>query len=173
MDRQLSFSDAEFTQKRRQTRKEIFLARMDKLIPWPCLEAIIEPHYPKPGNGCRSFPLPIMLRIQCLQQLYSLSDPAMEDALYEIASMRLFTRLSLDKSIPDRTTIMNCRYLLEVHNLARAIFMGVNQWLTESGIFLKEGSLVDAMIIEAPTSTKNQTGQRDPQMHQARKVLLD
>jgi IS5 family transposase len=93
----------------------------------------------------------------------------MEDALYEIASMRLFAGLSLDKAIPDRTTIMNFRHLLEAHNLARAIFTDVNQWLTESGIVLKEGSLVDATIIEAPTSTKNQTGQRDPQMHQTRK----
>ncbi len=169
MDQQLSFSDAEFTQKRRQTRKEIFLARMDKLIPWHRLETIIEPHYPKPGNGRRPYPLSTMLRIHCLQQWYSLSDPAMEDALYEIASMRLFAGLSLDKAIPDRTTIMNFRHLLEAHNLARAIFTDVNQWLTESGIVLKEGSLVDATIIEAPTSTKNQTGQRDPQMHQTRK----
>jgi IS5 family transposase len=169
MDQQLSFSDAEFTQKRRQTRKEIFLARMDKLIPWHRLETIIEPHYPKPGNGRRPYPLFTMLRIHCLQQWYSLSDPAMEDALYEIASMRLFAGLSLDKAIPDRTTIMNFRHLLEAHNLARAIFTDVNQWLTESGIVLKEGSLVDATIIEAPTSTKNQTGQRDPQMHQTRK----
>ncbi len=169
MDQQLSFSDAEFTQKRRQARKEIFLARMDKLIPWHRLETIIEPHYPKPGNGRRPYPLSTMLRIHCLQQWYSLSDPAMEDALYEIASMRLFAGLSLDKAIPDRTTIMNFRHLLEAHNLARAIFTDVNQWLTESGIVLKEGSLVDATIIEAPTSTKNQTGQRDPQMHQTRK----
>ncbi len=93
----------------------------------------------------------------------------MEDALYEIASMRLFAGLSLDKAIPDRTTIMNFRHLLKAHNLARAIFTDVNQWLTESGIVLKEDSLVDATIIEAPTSTKNQTGQRDPQMHQTRK----
>ena len=155
MEQQLSFSDAEFTQKRRQTRKEIFLARMDELIPWHRLEAIIEPHYPKPGNGRRPYPLSTMLRIHCLQQWYSLSDPAMEDALYEIASLRLFTGLSLDKAIPDRTTIMNFRHLLETHNLARAIFTDVNQWLTESGSVLKEGSLVDATIIEAPTSTKN------------------
>ena len=93
----------------------------------------------------------------------------MEDALYEIMPMRLFTGLSLDKAIPDRTTIMNFRHLLETHNLARAIFTDVNQWLTESGIVLKEGSLVDATIIEAPTSTKNQAGQRDPEMHQTRK----
>ncbi len=124
---------------------------------------------PNPVMGLRPYPLSTMLWIHCLQQWYSLSYPAMEDVLYEIRSMRLFARLSLDKAIPDRTTIMNFRHLLEAHNLARAIFTDVNQWLTESGIVLKEGSLVDATIIEAPTSTKNQTGQRDPEMHQTRK----
>jgi transposase, IS5 family len=113
MDHQLTFADSEFNQKRRRTRKEIFLGRMDKLIPWNRLESIIEPHYPKAGNGRRPYPLSTMLRIHSMQQLYSLSDPAMEDALYEIASMRLFSGLSLDKPIPDHTTIMNFRHLLE------------------------------------------------------------
>ena len=169
MDHQLTFADSEFNQKRRRTRKEIFLGRMDKLIPWNRLESIIEPHYPKAGNGRRPYPLSTMLRIHSMQQWYSLSDPAMEDALYEIASMRLFSGLSLDKPIPDHTTIMNFRHLLERKKLAREIFKEVNQWLTEAGVLLKESTLVDATIIEAPTSTKNKSGERDPEMHQAKK----
>ena len=169
MDHQLTFADSEFNQKRRRTRKEIFLGRMDKLIPWKRLESIIEPHYPKAGNGRRPYPLSTMLRIHCMQQWYSLSDPAMEDALYEIASMRIFAGLSLDKPIPDHTTIMNFRHLLERKKLARKIFKEVNQWLTDAGVLLKEGTLVDATIIEAPTSTKNKSGERDPDMHQTKK----
>ncbi len=161
MDQQLTFSDSEFSNKRRQTRKEKFLGRMDKLIPWARLEAVIEPHYPKAGNGRRSYLLSTMLRIHCMQQWYNLSDPAMEDALYEIASMRLFAGLSLDKAIPDHTTILKFRHLLERQGLARQVFEEVNQWLSEAGVLLKEGSLVDATIIEAPSSTKNKTGERD------------
>ena len=171
MDQQLTFADSEFSNKRRQTRKEKFLGRMDKLIPWTRLENVIEPHYPKPGNGRRPYPLSTMLRIQCMQQWYSLSDEAMEDALYEIASMRLFAGLSLDKAIPDHSTILKFRHLLEHHGLARQIFDEVNQWLSEAGVLIKEGSLIDATIIEAPSSTKNRSGERDPEMHQTKKAL--
>lgn len=169
MDNQLSFADCEFIQKRRQTRKEKFLARMDKLIPWCRLEDLIKPHYPKPGKGRRPYPLSSMLRVHCLQQWYSLSDPAMEDALYEVASMRLFVGLSLENPIPDHSTILHFRHLLEKHQLGRAIFEEISRWLSEAGILLKEGTLVDATIIEAPTSTKNKSGQRDPEMHQTKK----
>mgnify|MGYP000512817348 CR=1 FL=1 len=169
MIHQLTFADSEFSQKRRKTRKEIFLGRMDNLIPWKRLEKIITPHYPKAGKGRRPYPLSAMLRIHCMQNWYSLSDPAMEDALYEIASMRLFAGLSLDKAIPDHTTIMNFRHLLERKGLTRKLFKEVNQWLTEAGVLLKEGTLVDATIIEAPTSTKNKTGERDPEIHQTKK----
>ena len=169
MDYQLTFADSEFNQKRRQTRKEVFLGRMDKIIPWKRLESIIKPHYPKAGNGRRPYPLSTMLRIHCMQHWYNLSDPAMEDALYEIASMRQFSGLSLDKAIPDYTTIMNFRHLLERKGLARKLFTEVNQWLTDAGVLLKEGTLVDATIIEAPSSTKNNSGQRDPEMHQTKK----
>jgi len=169
MNHQLTFADNEFSQKPRKTRKEIFLGRMDKLIPWKRLEGIIKPHYPKAGNGRRPYPLSTMLRIHFMQNWYNLSDPAMEEALYEIASMRLFAGLSLDKAIPDHTTIMNFRHLLERKGLTRKLFKEVNQWLTEAGVLLKEGTLVDATIIEAPTSTKNKTGERDPEMHQTKK----
>ena len=107
MSHQLTFADSEFSSKRRQTRKEIFLSRMDNLLPWSQLLEVIEPFYPKAGNGRRPYALETMFRIHCMQQWYSLGDEAMEDALYEIASMRQFAQLSLDKAIPDRTTIMN------------------------------------------------------------------
>ena len=155
MDHQLTFADSEFSSKRRQTRKEIFLSRMDALLPWTMLLEIIEPVYPKAGNGRQPYPLQTMFRIHCLQHWYNLSDGAMEDALYEIASMRLFAHLSLDGAIPDRTTIMNFRHLLERHQLARQLLETINQWLTDSGVMMKQGTLVDATIIEAPTSTKN------------------
>ncbi len=169
MDHQLSFADCEFTSKRRQTRKEKFLSRMEKLIPWQRLESVIEPHYPKAGNGRKPYPLPTMLRIHCMQLWYCMSDPAMEDALYEIASMRLFAGLSLDGAIPDHTTIMNFRHLLERHGLARKIFNEVSTWLSDAGVLVKEGTLLDATIIEAPSSTKNKAGERDPEMHQTKK----
>lgn len=119
MEQQLSFSDSEYQNKWHQTRKEKFLARMEKLVPWQRLESVIEPYYPKAGNGRRPYPLMTMLRVHCLQQWYSLSDLAMEDALYEITSMRRFAGLTLDKPIPDHTTIINFRHLLERHGLGR------------------------------------------------------
>ncbi|OMH27012.1 IS5 family transposase [Motiliproteus sp. MSK22-1] len=169
MSHQLTFADSEFDSKRRQTRKEKFLGRMENLVPWQRLESVIEPYYPKAGNGRRPYPLMTMLRIHCMQQWYSMSDPAMEDALYEIASMRLFAGLSLDKPIPDHSTILKFRHLLERHNLARKIFDEVSNWLAEAGVLVKEGSLIDATIIEALSSTKNKTGERDPEMHQTKK----
>ncbi|STG07030.1 IS5 transposase and trans-activator [Escherichia coli] len=169
MSHQLTFADSEFSTKRRQTRKEIFLSRMEHILPWQNMTAVIEPFYPKAGNGRRPYPLETMLRIHCMQHWYNLSDGAMEDALYEIASMRLFARLSLDSALPDRTTIMNFRHLLEQHQLARQLFKTINRWLAEAGVMMTQGTLVDATIIEAPSSTKNKEQQRDPEMHQTKK----
>ena len=169
MVQQLGFSDLDFRKGKHITRKEKFLAKMEVIIPWCKLEALIEPYYPKAGNGRRPYPLSSMLRVHCLQQWYSLSDPATEDSLYEIASMRRFAKLSLDKSIPDHTTIMKFRHLLEMHHLGRKIFDTINQWLEESGVLVKEGSSIDATIIEAPSSTKNKLKLRDPDMHQTKK----
>ena len=118
---------------------------------------VIEPFYPKAGNGRRPYPLETMLRIHCMQHWYNLSDGAMEDALYEIASMRLFARLSLDSALPDRTTIMNFRHLLEQHQLARQLFKTINRWLAEAGVMMTQGTLVDATIIEAPSSTRTKS----------------
>ncbi|MSD66006.1 IS5 family transposase [Escherichia coli] len=142
---------------------------MEQILPWQNMVEVIEPFYPKAGNGRRPYPLETMLRIHCMQHWYNLSDGAMEDALYEIASMRLFARLSLDSALPDRTTIMNFRHLLEQHQLARQLFKTINRWLAEAGVMMTQGTLVDATIIEAPSSTKNKEQQRDPEMHQTKK----
>ena len=166
---QLSFSEAEFHHKKRKTRREIFLDQMDLLIPWKPLEKKIARHYPKPGKGRKPYPLNTMLRVHCMQLFYNLSDPAMEDALYEIESMRRFAGLSLSGPLPDETTILKFRHLLEQHKLGKEILKEVNRHLEKEGLLLREGTIVDATIISAPTSTKNQSGQRDPEMHQTKK----
>ena len=169
MNHQLTFADSEFNGKRRKTRKELFLARMEALLPWAMMLEVIEPVYPKAGNGRRPYPLDTMLRIHCMQQWYSLSDGAMEDALYEIASMRLFAKLSLDQAIPDPPTTMTSPRLLEQHQPARPLSAAVNLCLSDAGIMMKQGTLVDATLIEAPCSTKNKRGERDGEMHQTKK----
>jgi transposase, IS5 family len=166
---QLSFSDAEHAGKRKQTRREVFLAEMEQVVPWKVLLAQIEPHYPKAGRGRHPYALETMLRIHLLQQWYALSDPAMEEALYEIASMRQFARLSLLEAIPDETTILNFRHLLERHGLAAKLLEAVNRHLQGKGLLLRQGTIVDATIIDAPSSTKNRSGARDPEMHQTKK----
>ncbi|WPG41324.1 IS5 family transposase [Variovorax sp. EBFNA2] len=165
---QISFSDAEQAGKRKKTRREIFLAEMELVVPWRALLKVIEPHYPVAGRGRRPYPLEAMLRVHLMQNWFALSDPAMEEALYEIASLRTFARLGLE-SIPDETTILNFRHLLEANDLAEDIFKRVNAHLARKGLLLKRGSIVDATIIAAPSSTKNESGERDPQMHQTKK----
>jgi IS5 family transposase len=168
--KRLSFSDAEYGGKRKRTRREVFLAEMDRAVPWRQLEAQIEPHYPKVGGGRPPYALSMMLRIHCLQQRYGLSDPAMEEALYEIASIRQFAGLSLARgAVPDETTILKFRHLLERHELARQIFETIKGHLQVKGLMLRQGTIVDATIVSAASSTKNSTGERDPEMHQTRK----
>src|SRR5690554_2084108 len=167
---QLSFSDAEFHAKRKVTRREKFLAEMERAIPWKVFADLVEPHYPKPGNGRRPYPLEVMLRIHFMQQWFNLSDPAMEEALYDSTSIRNFAKLSLTRgSIPDETTILNFRHLLEKHNIAEEMFKGVNLLLQDYGLMVRRGTSVDATIIDAPSSTKNAQGARDPEMHQTKK----
>src|SRR5680860_982488 len=165
---QITFSEAEYKNKKRKTRREIFLERMDKLIPWNQLEKKVAHYYPKGQNGRPPYPLSSMLRVHCMQLFYNLSDPAMEDALYEIESMRCFAGLKLDR-LPDETTILKFRHFLERHGLGKVLFKEVNKHLEKNGLMLREGSIVDASIISAPSSTKNESGQRDPEMHQTRK----
>lgn len=165
---QISFADAEYCHKKRKTRREQFLERMDTLIPWARLEKRIARFYPKGKNGRPPYPLATMLRVHCMQLFYNLSDPAMEDALYEIESMRRFAGLRLER-IPDETTILNFRHFLEQHGLGQKVFKEINQHLASQGLMLKEGTIVDATILSAPSSTRNRSGQRDPEMHQTRK----
>ena len=166
---QISFADAEYAGKRKKTRREVFLEEMELVVPWKGLLKLIEPHYPLAGRGRRPYPLESMLRVHLMQNWFALSDPAMEEALYEIASLRSFARLSLNEAIPDETTILNFRHLLEESDLAEDILKLVNAHLARKGLLLKRGSIVDATIIAAPSSTKNADGQRDPEMHQTKK----
>jgi transposase, IS5 family len=167
---QISFSDVEYGAKRKQTRREIFLAEMDAVIPWARLMELIEPFYPKAGNGRRPYALETMLRIHFMQQWFALSDPTMEESLYDVASMRRFAGLSLTRgNIPDETTILNFRHLLEKNSLAPRLLTEVNALLSERGLLLRQGTIVDATIINAPSSTKNESGKRDPEMHQTKK----
>ena len=167
--KQLSFADAEYAGKRKKTRREAFLEEMDLVVPWKTLLKVIEPFYPVAGNGRRPYPLSTMLRVHLMQNWFALSDPAMEEALYEIASLRIFAGLDLREAIPDETTILNFRHLLEEYDLAEEILKQVNGHLARKGLLLKRGSIVDATIIAAPSSTKNAEGERDPEMHQTKK----
>ena len=165
---QISFLDAEYNQKKKKTRREIFLESMEQVVPWKRLEKRIKKHYSSATTGRPAYPLSSMLRIHCMQHWYNMSDPAMEDALYEIYSMRKFAGLSLER-IPDETTILNFRHLLERHKLGEKIFKEISKLIEEHGLILKEGTAVDATIIPAPSSTKNAEGKRDPEMHQTKK----
>jgi transposase, IS5 family len=167
---QLTFGDAEGMGKRKRTRREIFLAEMEQVVPWSALLSLIEPHYPKAGRpGRPPYSLATMLRIHFLQQWYALSDPAMEEALHDTPVMRRFARLSGLDNVPDETTILNFRRLLETQGLSAKLFERVNTHLARKGQSLRSGTIVDATIIAAPSSTKNQEGARDPDMHQAKK----
>lgn len=147
---QITFSEAGYQTKKRKTRREIFLERMDKLIPWKQLEKKVARYYPKGENGRPPYPLSAMLRVHCLQLFYNLSDPAMEDALYEIESMRRFAGLKLDR-LPDESTILKFRHFLERHGLGKVLFKEVNKHLEKHDLMLREGSIVDATIISAPS----------------------
>ena len=166
---QSSFAEREYDSKKRMTRREKFLAKMDGLMPWERLEARIEPFYAKAGRGRRPYPLGTMLRIHCVQLFYNLSDPGMEDLLYEAESVRRFAGLRLLEALPDETTILNFRHLLEKHGLGAGLFEEINAHLAARGHRLSRGTIVDASIIDAPSSTKNKDGARDPEMHQTKK----
>src|SRR6202011_2115132 len=142
---------------------------MERVVPWVSLLKVIEPFYPVVGRGRRPYPLESMLRIHLMQNWFGLSDPAMEEALYEIVSMRRFAAVTLESGIPDETTILNFRRLIEENELAPMIFDRISALLTRKGLMLKRGTIVDATIIAAPSSTKNASGERDPEMHQTKK----
>ena len=168
--KQTTFASAAWEKKGKVTRRERFLKEMDPVIPWKHLNRLIEPHYPKAGNGTQPMPQERMLRIYFMQQWFNLSDPAMEDSLYDSESMRRFAGIELSEdAIPDETTILRFRHLLEKHYLTQAIFAQIRTLLEQKRLLLKSGTIVDATIIEAPPSTKNAEQARDPEMHQTRK----
>ncbi len=168
--KQTTFASLAFEHKKKLTRREQFLKEMNEVVPWARLVKRIEPHYPRAGNGRQPMPLESMLRIYFLQQWFNLSDPAAEDSLYDIESMRRFAGIELgDQAVPDETTILNFRRLLECHRLTEAIFQEVNRLLSAKHLLLKSGTLVDATIISAPSSTKNKDKVRDPEMTQTKK----
>jgi IS5 family transposase len=168
--KQTTFASAAWDKKGKVTRRERFLAEMDAVIPWARLLGLIEPHYPKAGNGTQPMPMERMLRIYFMQNWFNLSDPAAEDALYDSESMRRFAGIELvEDAVPDESTILRFRHLLEQHKLTERIFAQIRSLLEEKRLLLKSGTIVDATIIAAPPSTKNAEGKRDPQMHQARK----
>jgi IS5 family transposase len=168
--RQRSLAETGFELVTKRTRKREFLDEMEQVVPWAELIALIKPHAPKGKAGRPPFPVPTMLRIHFMQQWFGLSDPAMEEALHEVPLYREFAGLDAGMSrLPDETTILRFRHLLEAHALAQPLLATVNAVLADKGLLLKTGTIVDATLIAAPSSTKNNTGERDPDMHQTKK----
>jgi IS5 family transposase len=168
---QLSLAhQADFQRYTKKTRREQFLEEMDAVMPWAELLALVAPYYSKGETGRKPVGLEIMLRVYFLQQWFNLSDPGAEDALYESAVLRRFAGIDLGRApAPDETTILNFRHLLEEHELCGQMLDAVNHYLESRGIRIATGTIVDATIIHAPSSTKNSSGERDPEMHQTKK----
>ncbi len=170
--KQMSLGAAGFERKTKRTRKREFLDEMNLVVPWSELVALVTPHAPARGakGGRPPFAVETMLRIHFLQQWFNLSDPAMEEALYDTPMFREFAGLDMGEDhLPDESTILRFRHLLEAHSLSVQILATVNAILTAKGLLLKQGTVVDATLIAAPSSTKNQDGERDPEMHQTKK----
>jgi len=168
--KQQSFSSLEQAHKKKRTKREVFLGEMDAVVPWARLEALIAPHYTKPRKGRPQMPLVVMLRIYFLQQWYGLSDPGAEEALYDMHSMREFAGLDFaHDTIPDETTILNFRHLLEAHNLTEGLFGAVSEYLEDQSLLMRGGTIMDATLIAASPSTKNKSAKRDPDMSQTKK----
>jgi len=169
--RQRSLLGNGFEKYRKQTRKEVFLNEMEQIIPWKELTAVIAPFYPKPeGAGRKPKGIERMLRIYFMQHWFSLSDPGAEEALYDSRVMREFAQIDLgEEPVPDESTILHFRHLMEKHDLGGKLFDAVNHYLAENGMTVTHGTIVDATIIAAPSSTKNKAKKRDPDMHQTKK----
>jgi transposase, IS5 family len=170
MRQQTLGAQAGFEKYARKSRRELFLEEMEQVVPWAKLEGLVEPHYPKGENGRPPVGLGIMLRIYFVQQWFNLSDPGVEEALYDSPALRRFARVDLGRAAaPDETTICKFRHLLEEQDLGGGMLEAVNLHLQARGIRITTGTIVDATIIHAPSSTKNQKQERDPEMHQTRK----
>ena len=169
-EKQMTFANTGFERYSRQTKRAVFLDEMNAIVPWKRLCALIAPHYPTGEGGRPPIPLERMLRIYFLQQWFNLSDPGVEEALYDMVSMRTFAGIDLgDAPAPDETTVCKFRHLLEQNDLGPAILREVNQFLASRKVKISTGKIVDATIIEASSSTKNSSGERDPEMHQTKK----
>jgi transposase, IS5 family len=170
MNRQMSFAQSEYAGKKKVTRREKFLAEMERVVPWARLIALIQPHYPTGRRGRPPSGLERMLRIYFLQQWYTLADEALEDALYDSHALRNFAGIDLSvDAVPDATTLLGFRHLLEEYALTPEILREINVHLSEHALFLRTGTIIDATIIAAPPSTKNARKERDPEMHQTKK----
>ena len=170
MENQTSFAVSEWSQKKKKTKREKFLSQMEELVPWTRLVGLIKPHYPSGRRGRPPMGIEKMLRVYFLQQWYGLADEALEDAIYDSQAMRLFVGIDLSQEgVPDATTLLKFRHLLERHDLTRSIFEEITTMLSEQKCLMKEGTIVDATIIASPSSTKNKNRQRDPEMHQTKK----
>jgi IS5 family transposase len=170
MRQQTLASQASFEKFGRKGKRELFLDQMEQVVPWSELLALVEPHYPKAGNGRQPVGLAIMLRTYFLQQWFNLSDPGMEEAFYDSAALRRFAGVDLGiAAAPDETTILRFRHILEQHALCGQMLDTVNLYLESKGIRISTGTIVDATLINAPSSTKNASKARDPEMHQTRK----
>jgi transposase, IS5 family len=170
MQRQGSFSQAEYAVKKKQTRRDKFLSEMERVVPWARLVERLRPLYPKGERGRPPIGLERMLRIYFLQQWYGLADEALEDALYDSQALRGFAGIDLAvASVPDATTLLHFRHWLEQHELTKVLFDEIGAMLEERGLLMRQGTIVDATIIAAPSSTKNKEKSRDPEMHQTRK----
>jgi transposase, IS5 family len=170
MQRQGSFSQSEYAGKKKQTRRDKFLAEMEQVVPWARLVERLRPLYPTGERGRPPIGLERMLRIYFVQQWYGLADEALEDALYDSQALRVFAGIDLNRDpVPDATTLLKFRHWLEQHDLTKALFDEVGALLTERGLLMRQGTIVDATIIAAPPSTKNKEKTRDPEMHQTRK----
>ena len=168
--KQLTLAAVGFERYAKTTRRAGFLAEMERVVPWSALCALLEPFYPKPGNGRPPIGIERMLRIYCLQQWFNLSDPAVEEALYDSLAMRRFVDIDLGREpVPDETTVCRFRHLLEAHDLGQKLFDEVQRHLAANGLKVATGTIVDATIINAPSSTKNADKARDPEMHQTKK----
>jgi IS5 family transposase len=168
---QKSFSDLEYSSKKKLTRRDRFLKEIDSVTPWSKLHKLVEPFYPKVQDAGRPpIGLARMLRMYVAQQCFGLSDEGIEDAIYDSHAIHAFVGIDLGReSAPDATTLLKFRHVLEANELTRQIFDAINGHLAEKGLMMREGTIVDATLIAAPPSTKNKDGKRDPEMHQSKK----
>ena len=169
---QLTMTDVEYSNRKRITKKDDFLNKMNSIVPWSEWVSLIQPYYPSGKRGRPVRGIETMLRMYLLQIWFNLSDEAVEDAIYDSYAMRTFMGLNfMNESVPDATTLLKFRHLLEKHKIGEQLFADINSRLEECGLIMHGGTIVDATIISAPSSTKNAKGERDPEMHQTKKAI--